>query len=71
MRRLYTAQITKYNLEEWYPKMEQVAAELGLTKGFTPKVYFYFSHKKQNKFGNVKYILFCIYLGFSRVYFYD
>eukprot|EP00026_Physarum_polycephalum_P008888 Phypoly_transcript_08991.p1 GENE.Phypoly_transcript_08991~~Phypoly_transcript_08991.p1 ORF type:complete len:432 (+),score=83.01 Phypoly_transcript_08991:128-1423(+) len=40
MRRFYVSQITKYNLEEWYPAVEQLAAKMTVAQGFTPKTVF-------------------------------
>jgi len=33
MRRFYFAQISKYNLEEWYPALEKLAEERKIQKG--------------------------------------
>jgi len=33
MRRFYFAQISKYNLEEWYPALEKLAEEQKIQKG--------------------------------------
>ena len=40
MRRFYVSQITKYNLEEWYPAVDELATKLNVAKGLTPKVFY-------------------------------
>ena len=40
LRRLYTCQVTKYNIESWYPSLERRANELGNARGFTAHTLF-------------------------------
>eukprot|EP00005_Dracoamoeba_jomungandri_P009686 CAMPEP_0174269118 /NCGR_PEP_ID=MMETSP0439-20130205/39947_1 /TAXON_ID=0 /ORGANISM="Stereomyxa ramosa, Strain Chinc5" /LENGTH=401 /DNA_ID=CAMNT_0015357715 /DNA_START=44 /DNA_END=1246 /DNA_ORIENTATION=- len=40
MRRFYTAQITKYNIEHWYPSLEELAKKNNYEKGYTSKTIF-------------------------------